>query len=56
VARPVPCEFPKGLPQSIMFTGGLYDEGAPLRVALALGRATQWHRMHPKLDWGVKVS
>ena len=32
----VPCGFPKGLPQSIMFTGGLYDEGAPLRVALGL--------------------
>src|SRR6266536_2566841 len=47
----VPCGFPKGLPQSIMFTGGLYDEGAPLRVALAYERATQWHAMHPKMDW-----
>jgi Asp-tRNA(Asn)/Glu-tRNA(Gln) amidotransferase A subunit family amidase len=47
----VPCGFPKGLPQSIMFTGGLYDEGAPLRVALAFERATQWHTMHPKMDW-----
>src|SRR5882762_5492505 len=47
----VPCGFPKGLPQSIMFTGGLYDEGAPLRVALAYERATQWHKMHPKMDW-----
>jgi Asp-tRNA(Asn)/Glu-tRNA(Gln) amidotransferase A subunit family amidase len=47
----VPCGFPKGLPQSIMFTGGLYDEGAPLHVALAYERATQWHTMHPKLDW-----
>jgi Asp-tRNA(Asn)/Glu-tRNA(Gln) amidotransferase A subunit family amidase len=46
----VPCGFPKGLPQSIMFTGGLYDEGAPLRVALAFERATQWHTMHPKMD------
>ena len=46
----VPCGFPKGLPQSIMFTGGLYDEGAPLRVALAYERATQWHTMHPKID------
>ncbi len=45
----VPCGFPKGLPQSIMFTGGLYDEGAPLRVAFAYERATQWHTMHPKL-------
>ena len=47
----VPCGFPKGLPQSIMFTGGLYDEGAPLRVALAYERATIWHAMHPKMDW-----
>jgi Asp-tRNA(Asn)/Glu-tRNA(Gln) amidotransferase A subunit family amidase len=47
----VPCGFPKGLPQSIMFTGGLYDEGAPLRVALAFERATQWHTMHPRMDW-----
>jgi Asp-tRNA(Asn)/Glu-tRNA(Gln) amidotransferase A subunit family amidase len=47
----VPCGFPKGLPQSIMFTGGLYDEGAPLRVALAFEKATQWHTMRPKMDW-----
>jgi Asp-tRNA(Asn)/Glu-tRNA(Gln) amidotransferase A subunit family amidase len=47
----VPCGFPKGLPQSIMFTGGLYDEGAPLRVALAYEHATQWHTMRPKMDW-----
>jgi Asp-tRNA(Asn)/Glu-tRNA(Gln) amidotransferase A subunit family amidase len=47
----VPCGFPKGLAQSIMFTGGLYDEGAPLRVAMAYERATQWHTMHPKMDW-----
>ncbi len=47
----VPCGFLKGLPQSIMFTGGLYNEGAPLRVALAFERATRWHTMHPKLDW-----
>jgi Asp-tRNA(Asn)/Glu-tRNA(Gln) amidotransferase A subunit family amidase len=48
----LPCGFPKGLPQSIMFTGGLYDEGSPLRVALAFERATKWHTMHPNLDWG----
>jgi Asp-tRNA(Asn)/Glu-tRNA(Gln) amidotransferase A subunit family amidase len=47
----VPCGFPKGLPQSIMFTGGLYDEGAALLVALAFERATAWHTMHPKMDW-----
>ena len=47
----VPCGFLKGLPQSIMFTGGLYDEGAPLRVALAYERASKWHTMRPKMDW-----
>jgi len=46
----LPCGFPKGLPQSLMFTGRLYDEGAPLRVALAFERKTKWHTMHPKMD------
>ena len=45
----VPCGFSNNLPQSIMFTGGLYDEGAPLRVALAYEQATTWHTMHPKM-------
>jgi Asp-tRNA(Asn)/Glu-tRNA(Gln) amidotransferase A subunit family amidase len=45
-----PCGFINGLPQSIMFTGNLYDEAAPLRVALAYERATKWHTMHPNLD------
>ncbi len=47
----VPCGFIDNLPRSIMFTGGLYDEAAPLRVALAFERATPWHTMHPKMDW-----
>lgn len=47
----VPCGFIKGLPQAIMFTGGLYEEGAPLLVAMAFEQATNWHTMHPKLDW-----
>ncbi len=47
----LPCGFIDGMPRSIMFTGGLYDEGAPLRVALAYERATNWHTMHPKMDW-----
>ncbi len=46
----VPCGFIGGLPQAIMFTGGLYDEAAPLRVALAFERATRWHTMYPKLE------
>jgi Asp-tRNA(Asn)/Glu-tRNA(Gln) amidotransferase A subunit family amidase len=47
----MPCGFIDGLPRSIMFTGGLYDEGSPLRVALAYERATEWHTMRPKMDW-----
>jgi Asp-tRNA(Asn)/Glu-tRNA(Gln) amidotransferase A subunit family amidase len=39
------------LPQAIMFTGGLYDEVSPLRVALAYEHATNWHTTHPKVDW-----
>ncbi|MBI3652925.1 MAG: amidase [Acidobacteria bacterium] len=46
-----PCGFINNLPQAIMFTGGLYDEGAPLRVASAYQQATSWHTMHPKMDW-----
>lgn len=49
-AAVVPCGFINNLPQAIMFTGNLYDEGAPARVALAYERATNWHTMHPKLD------
>jgi Asp-tRNA(Asn)/Glu-tRNA(Gln) amidotransferase A subunit family amidase len=45
-----PCGFINNLPQGIMFTGNLYDEAAPLRVALAYERATKWHTMHPNLD------
>lgn len=44
----VPCGFVNDLPLAIMFTGGVYDEASPLRVALAFERATQWHTMHPK--------
>ena len=47
----VPCGFVNDLPQAIMFTGGVYDEVAPLRVALAFERATKWHTMHPKMDF-----
>ena len=44
-----PCGFINNLPQAIMFTGNLYDEGAPLRVAMAYQRATEWHKKHPDL-------
>lgn len=44
-----PCGFINNLPQAIMFTGNLYDEAAPLRVALAYQNATDWHVKYPKL-------
>ncbi|PYS68627.1 MAG: amidase, partial [Acidobacteria bacterium] len=47
----VPCGFVNDRPLAIMFTGGVYDEVAPLRVALAFERATKWHTMHPKMDF-----
>jgi len=47
----VPCGFVNDRPVAIMFTGGVYDEVAPLRVALAFEKATSWHTMHPKMDW-----
>ncbi len=46
----VPCGFINGLPQGLVFTGKLYEEGAPLRVAMAFEKATKWHAMHPKLE------
>lgn len=45
----VPCGFINNLPQAIMFTGNLYDEAAPLRVAHAYQSATDWHTKHPTL-------
>ena len=45
----LPCGFVNDLPAAIMFTGGVYDEVSPLRVALAFERATKWHTMHPKM-------
>jgi Asp-tRNA(Asn)/Glu-tRNA(Gln) amidotransferase A subunit family amidase len=48
----VPCGFLNGNnPQSILFTGHLYEEGTALRVAHAFEQATEWHKMHPKVDW-----
>ncbi len=46
----LPCGFVNGLPQGLVFTGKLYEEGAPMRVALAFEKATKWHSMHPKLE------
>jgi len=49
-AAVLPCGFVNNLPVAIMFTGGVYDEVSPLRVALAYERATTWHTMHPKME------
>ena len=52
VDAPAPNNGPlQHLPTAIMFTGGLYDEASALRVALAFEKATNWHTMHPKIDW-----
>jgi Asp-tRNA(Asn)/Glu-tRNA(Gln) amidotransferase A subunit family amidase len=37
------------VPRTIGFLGRIYDEGAPLRVALAYEQGTEWHKKHPKL-------
>lgn len=41
------CGFVGGMPRSISFMGRLYDEGSPLRVALAYEQVTAWHTQHP---------
>jgi Asp-tRNA(Asn)/Glu-tRNA(Gln) amidotransferase A subunit family amidase len=43
------CGFVDGVPRSISFLGRIYEEGSPLRVALAYERATEWHKMNPTL-------
>ena len=37
------------VPRSISFLGKIYDEGAPLRVAMAYESVTEWHKMNPVL-------
>jgi aspartyl-tRNA(Asn)/glutamyl-tRNA(Gln) amidotransferase subunit A len=46
----VPCGFVDGMPRGLSFIGRLYDEGSPLRVALAYEQATHWHSQHPQLE------
>jgi Asp-tRNA(Asn)/Glu-tRNA(Gln) amidotransferase A subunit family amidase len=36
-------------PRSIGFLGKIYDEGSPLRVALAYEKVTEWHKKNPPL-------
>jgi Asp-tRNA(Asn)/Glu-tRNA(Gln) amidotransferase A subunit family amidase len=45
-----PCGFVNGLPQGLVFTGKLYEEGGPMRVATTFEKATKWHTMHPKME------
>ncbi len=46
-----PCGFINKLPAGLLFTGNTYQEGMPLRMALAFEQVTDWHNMHPKVDW-----
>jgi len=41
------CGFVNNLPLTIGFLGKVYDEGSPLRVALAYEKVTEWHTQHP---------
>ena len=43
------CGYLNGIPRSLSFLGRIYDEGSPLRVALAYEQATEWHKMNPTL-------
>ena len=46
----VPCGFIEGLPQGLLFTGRLWEEGTPIRVAYAYEQATEWHKTRPTLQ------
>jgi Asp-tRNA(Asn)/Glu-tRNA(Gln) amidotransferase A subunit family amidase len=46
----VPCGFLGGLPQGLLFTGNLFEEGAPMRLAYAFEQATDWHTKRPTLQ------
>jgi Asp-tRNA(Asn)/Glu-tRNA(Gln) amidotransferase A subunit family amidase len=43
------CGFVNNMPRSISFLGKIYDEGSPLRVALAYEQVTEWHMKNPAL-------
>jgi len=47
----VPCGFVNNLPAGLVFSGKVYEEGAPMRAALVYESSTDWHTMHPKMDW-----
>jgi len=43
------CGFVNEAPRNIGFLGKIYDEGSPLRVALAYEQVTDWHKKNPTL-------
>ncbi|MEO6223576.1 MAG: amidase [Vicinamibacterales bacterium] len=43
------CGFSNNLPQPLMVTGRLYDEGTICRIAHAYEQATEWKDRHPSL-------
>lgn len=43
------CGFANSLPQPLMVTGRLYDEGTICRIAHAYEQATEWKDRHPTL-------
>jgi len=43
------CGFANNLPQPLMVTGRLYDEGTICRIAHAYEQATEWKDRHPPL-------
>lgn len=46
----VPCGFVDGLPQGLLFTGRLFEEGTAMRLAYAYEQTTDWHTKHPILQ------
>jgi Asp-tRNA(Asn)/Glu-tRNA(Gln) amidotransferase A subunit family amidase len=46
----VPCGFSDGLPQGLLFTSRLFEEGAAMRLAYAYELATDWHTRRPALQ------
>ncbi len=45
----VPCGFLGKMPQGLLFTGRLYEEGSVVRVAHAYEQTAGWYKQHPKL-------
>jgi Asp-tRNA(Asn)/Glu-tRNA(Gln) amidotransferase A subunit family amidase len=46
----VPCGFVEGLPQGLLFTSRLFEEGTAMRLAYAYEQTTDWHKQHPTLQ------